>query len=66
LPINDPSALTTAVVYGTQLTIHSQLQAELRTTLSASDELYDVSIVRLSTGNNYMAIITYEAAPPAP
>jgi len=57
--------MTTAVVYGTQLTIHSQLQAELRG-LSSGDELYDVSIVRLSTGNNYMAVITYEAAPAEP
>jgi hypothetical protein len=57
--ISDPAKLTTLVVYGSQLTIHSQIQTALRT-LAAGDKVIDVSVVRKSVGNNYMAIITYE------
>lgn len=57
--ISDPAKLTTLVVYGSQLTVHSQIQTALRT-LAAGDKVIDVSVVRKSVGNNYMAIITYE------
>ena len=62
MPVNDPATLTTKVVYGTHLTIHSQLQTALRT-LGAGDEIFDISIVRKAVGNQYMAIISYEDAP---
>ncbi len=62
MPIQIPGNLTTKVVYGTHLTIHSQLQTALRT-LGPGDEIFDISIVRKSVGNQYMAIISYEDAP---
>ena len=58
-PINNPAKLTTLVVYGSQLTIHSSIQTALRT-LAVGDAIIDISVVRKSVGNNYMAIITYE------
>lgn len=57
--ITDPAKLSTLVCYGSQLTIHVQIEATLRT-LAAGDKVIDVSVVRKSVGNNYMAIITYE------
>lgn len=62
MPVMTPANLATKVVYGTHLTIHSELQTALRT-LAANDEIFDISIVRKSVGNHYMAIISYEAAP---
>jgi hypothetical protein len=62
MPVQIPANLSTKVVYGTHLTIHSELQTALRT-LSANDEIHGINIVRKSVGNHYMAIISYEAAP---
>ena len=62
MPVQIPANLSTKVVYGTHLTIHSQLQTALRT-LAQNDEIFDISIVRKSVGNQYMAIISYEDAP---
>jgi hypothetical protein len=58
-PIGNPTKLTTTVVYGTHLTIHTQIQAALRA-LAVADVLVDISVVRKSVGNNFMGIITYE------
>jgi len=57
--ITDPAKLTTTVVFGTQDTIHTQLQTALRA-LAASDKIVDISISRKSVGNNFIGIITYE------
>tara|TARA_R110002020_G_C15995925_1_gene749776 strand:- start:395 stop:586 length:192 start_codon:yes stop_codon:yes gene_type:complete len=57
--ISAPAKLTTLVVYGTHLTIHSQIQTALRT-LAAGDDVIDISIIRKNVGNNYMAVISYE------
>jgi hypothetical protein len=62
MPVNNPANLATKVCYGTQLTIHTQLQTTLRT-LGAADEIFDISIVRLASGNRFMAVISYEDAP---
>mgnify|MGYP003136826708 CR=1 FL=1 len=58
-PISEPTKLTTVVVYGSQSTIHSQTQTALRG-LAAGDKVIDISIVRKSVGNNFMAVITFE------
>jgi hypothetical protein len=57
--------LFTTVVYGTQLTIHSQIETALQA-LDADTEIFDISIVRKSVGNNFLAVITYEAPPSPP
>ena len=58
--ITDPAKLTTVVVYGSQLTIHSQIQTALRGGLVADDKIIDISVIRKSVGNNFMAVITFE------
>lgn len=57
--IVDPAKLTTKVLYGSQLNLHSGIETFLRT-LAAGDKIISIDIVRKSVGNNYMAIITYE------
>lgn len=57
--ITDPAKLTTAVVIGTQSTIHTLIQTALRA-LAAGDKIVDISINRKSVGNNFIGIITYE------
>tara|TARA_Y100001937_G_scaffold9773_1_gene12008 strand:+ start:1952 stop:2146 length:195 start_codon:yes stop_codon:yes gene_type:complete len=61
-PIGNPATLSTKVCYGTQLTIHSQIQATLRT-LGASDILLHISIAKMAVGNNFIAVITYDDTP---
>jgi len=51
--------MTTSVVYGTHLTIHTQIQAALRA-LANGDKIVDISVIRKPVGNNYMGIITFE------
>ena len=60
--IANPATLSTKVCYGTQLTIHSQLQSTLRT-LGAADVLIDISIAKMAVGNNFIAVITYDDTP---
>lgn len=62
MPINVPANCETTTVYGTQLTIGSQIQTALQA-LAATTELLDISIVKLAVGNNFMAVISYEDAP---
>jgi hypothetical protein len=62
MPINNPSNVSVTTVYGTLLTIDSEIQTALRA-LSAGTELLSLNIVRKAVGNNYMAVISYEAAP---
>jgi hypothetical protein len=62
MPINNPSNVSVTTVYGTLLTIDSEIQTALRA-LSAGSELLSLNIVRKAVGNNYMAVISYEAAP---
>lgn len=62
MPINNPSNVNVTTVYGTLLTIDSEIQTALRA-LSAGSELLSLNIVRKAVGNNYMAVISYEAAP---
>ena len=51
--------MTTSVVSGTHLTIHTQIQTALRA-LANGDKIVDISIIRKAVGNNYIAVITYE------
>jgi len=62
MPIMTPANIKTIVVYGTHLTIHSELQTALRT-LGAQDEIFSINIVRKSVGNNFMAVVSYEDMP---
>jgi hypothetical protein len=62
MPIQDASNIKTKVVYGTHLTIHTELQTALRT-LGAQDEIFSINIVRKSVGNQFMAVISYEDVP---
>tara|TARA_X000001382_G_scaffold106469_1_gene81865 strand:- start:697 stop:888 length:192 start_codon:yes stop_codon:yes gene_type:complete len=57
--ITDPAKLTTVTVSGTQSTIHTIIQTALRG-LAAGDKIVDISIIRKSVGNNFIAIITFE------
>ena len=58
-PISNPATLSTKVCYGTQLTIHSQIQATLRT-LQAADVILHISIARMAVGKSFVAVITYD------
>ena len=60
MPVGNKANLTTIVVYGTHLDIHTKIQTELRGVATIA-ELFSVNIVRRAVGNNYMAVITYEA-----
>ena len=51
--------MTTSVVYGTHLTIHTQIQAALRA-LANGDKIVNISVIRKPVVNNYMGIITFE------
>ena len=62
MPIMDPSAISVTTVYGTHLTIASEIETALQG-LSANSTVISVNIVRKAVGNNYMAVISYEAAP---
>lgn len=62
MPIQNASNIKTIVVYGTHLTIHSELQTALRT-LGANDEIFSINIVRKSVGNQFMAVVSYEDMP---
>ena len=57
--ITDKTKLTTTVVYGTHITIHTQIQTALRA-LANGDKIIDISVVRKSVGNSFMAVITFE------
>jgi len=57
--ITAAAKMTTSVVYGTHLTIHTQIQAALRA-LANGDKIVDISVIRKPVGNNYMGIITFE------
>lgn len=57
--ITAAAKMTTSVVYGTHLTIHTQIQAALRA-LADGDKIVDISVIRKPVGNNYIGIITFE------
>ena len=57
--ITAAAKMTTSVVSGTHLTIHTQIQTALRA-LANGDKIVDISIIRKAVGNNYIAVITYE------
>ena len=59
--ITDKTKLRTSVVYGNQLTIHSQIQSGLQG-LANGDKVIDISVVRKSVGNQFVGIISYELA----
>ena len=61
MPINDPSNVTVVTVHGTYLTIGAAIQTSLRG-FPANTQVFDISIVRRSTGNNCTAIISVETA----
>ena len=52
--IADPTKLNVVAVYGTHLTIKTQIE----------DVIVDISVSKLSVGNNFMALITYEDKTP--
>lgn len=57
--ISDPSKLTVNTLSGTHATIGTMIQTYLRT-LVASDKIIDITIVKKSHGNNYVAYVTFE------
>tara|TARA_Y100000004_G_C8921674_1_gene415722 strand:- start:187 stop:378 length:192 start_codon:yes stop_codon:yes gene_type:complete len=57
--IGAAAKLTTEVVYGTHLNIHTNIQTALRA-LANGDKIISIDVVRKSAGNKFMAIITYE------
>jgi len=59
MPIQQPSNATVATVHGTHLTIGAAIQTALRG-FSANTEIFDISIIRRSSGNACTAIISYE------
>mgnify|MGYP003118623493 FL=1 len=59
--ITDKTKLRTSVVYGNQLTIHASIQTGLQA-LANGDKVIDISVVRKSVGNQFVAIISYELA----
>lgn len=62
MPIQIPANISVETVYGTHLTIGSEIETVLQG-ISANSEVISVNVVRKAVGNNYMAIISYEAAP---
>lgn len=63
MPITDPSNISVITVHGTHLTIGAAVQTAMRA-LGATDEVFDISYVRRSVGNNITAYITYEDMSP--
>ena len=61
--IADPTKLNVVAVYGTHLTIKTQIEVTIRTLL-ATDVIVDISVSKLSVGNNFMALISYEDKTP--
>lgn len=59
MPIQVPANITVSTVHGTHLTIGAAIQTTLRG-LGANTEIFDISIVRRSSGNTCTAILTYE------
>jgi len=57
--IGTPSKLTTEIVYGEIDSIHTVIQAKLRT-YAASDEIIAINVVACHNGTGYMGIITRE------
>ena len=62
MPVNNPASLTTLQVEDDILGIAAAVQTALRT-LSAGDEIFDVSYIRSQHSQGVVAIISYEAAP---
>lgn len=62
MPVNNPAALTTLQVEDDILGIAAAVQTALRT-LSAGDEIFDISYIRSQHSQGVVAIISYEAAP---
>ena len=58
--VTDPSKLTVVAVEGTMSDIHTLVQAELRSSLAASDALYDLQFVRNSRNNKVICYIMFE------
>ena len=59
--ITDKTKLQSFAVYGNQLTLHTAIRTALQA-LSNGDKIVDISVVRKSVGNNFMAIISVEQA----
>ncbi len=64
MPINDPTKVTCVKVETSMATMHTDLQASLRATLVATDELLDISVIRQDNGNNVVVVYTYEDVSP--
>ena len=62
MPINTPANCTTLQVEDDILGIAAAVQTALRT-LSAGDEIFDISYIRSQHSQGVVAIISYEAAP---
>ena len=62
MPVNNPASLTTLQVEDDILGIAAAVQTALRT-LSAGDEIFDISYIRSQHSQGVVAIISYEAAP---
>jgi len=60
--IFDKDKLTVSTVTGTHATIGAAIQTLLKgATFSAGDKIVEINIFKKSAGNNYVAVITWEA-----
>ena len=64
MPITDPSKIICVKVSTNMVTLHTDLQASMRATLVATDELHSVVILREDNGNDCVVLYTYEDLSP--
>ena len=64
MPITDPTKINCVKVETSMATMHTDLQASLRATVAASDELLDVQVIRQDNGNKCVVMYTYEDLSP--
>jgi len=63
-PVNDPTKLTVVKVVTTMDDAAADLQASLRATIVATDEIFDISFIRQADGNGVVIVYTYEDVSP--
>jgi hypothetical protein len=63
LPVNNPANLTTVKIVTNMNDAAADLQTSLRATMSATEEIFDISFIRSQNTNNVVIIYTYENAP---
>ena len=63
MPVNNPANLTTVKVVTNMDDAAADLQTSLRATMSATEEIFDISFIRQADGNGVVIVYTYENAP---